>query len=111
MATALALPPDPRIVAAVCPAVAVIEPDHPLRRQGTEFVDNVVDLRRQLREFGADCLYFFGHASHAAPPVPDTTHPLPDTRTPRACPCRPPACPCCHFSRPCWHFRASAVPT
>lgn len=73
VATALALPPDPRIVAAVCPAVAVIEPDHPLRRQGTEFVDNVVDLRRQLREFGADCLYFFGHASHAAPPVPDTS--------------------------------------
>lgn len=73
MATALRLPATPRILAAVCPDVAVTEPDHPLRRPSTEFVDNVVDLRRQLRDFGADCLYFFGHASHGAPPVPDTS--------------------------------------
>lgn len=73
VATALKLPPDPRIVAAVCPEVAVTGPDHPLQRQGTEFITNVVELRVKLRDFGADCLYFFGHASHAAPPVPDTS--------------------------------------
>lgn len=73
MTTTLRLPAAPRIVAAVCPDVAVIEPDHPLRRPETEFVDDVINLRHRLRDFGADCLYFFGHASHGAPPVPDTS--------------------------------------
>ncbi len=76
VATALVLPRVPRILAAVCPNLRDTghhDPLHPLRLADTQFVDDVLALRRALTDFTADCLYFCGHAHHDPEPLQSTS--------------------------------------
>lgn len=75
------MPPNPRIVAAVCPdqdrdGQWHWGEDHPFRRvpgQVTRVTD-VAALGKALGKFDGNCLYFFGHAHHEEPPVADLSY-------------------------------------
>lgn len=73
----LALDADPEVTTAVDPLVDESgwheAADHPFAKIRTKDAKDVASLRAALTNFESHCLYFFGHADHANPPVQTTS--------------------------------------